>query len=76
MEESVTLVPGRAALPSASLEVTAVSCLQKSMWVLEMADLELKHPDSTHSLGPERGEGGGVGEKRRVTFIYEFNLLA
>lgn len=26
------------------------------MRVLEVTDLELEHPDSTHSLSPERGE--------------------
>lgn len=50
MEESVTLVPGRAALHSAGLEVAAVSVLQDSMWVLEVTDLKLEHPDCSHSL--------------------------
>lgn len=56
LEESVTLVPGWAALPSVGLEVTAVSSLQKSMWVQETTDLELEHPYSTYSLSAE-GEG-------------------
>lgn len=55
LEESVTRVPGRAALPPAGLEVAAVSVQQKSLWVLEVADLELKHPYSTRSLSTERG---------------------
>lgn len=56
MKESVTLVPGRAELPSTGLEVAAVSSLQESMWVLEVKDLKLKDPCRTHSLSPERGE--------------------
>ena len=56
LEESVTLVPGWAALPPAGLEVAAVSALQKSVRVLEVTDLELEHPNSPHSLSAERGE--------------------
>lgn len=65
LEESVTLVPGRAALSPAGLEVAAVSGLQKSERVLEVMDLKLEHPDCTHSLSPERG-----GEEERDTLIY------
>lgn len=57
MENSVTLVPGRAALAPAGLEVAAVSRLQQSEGVLVVIDLKLEHPDCTHSLSPERGEG-------------------
>lgn len=57
LEESVTWVPGRAALPPAGLEIAAVSGLQKSVRVLEVTDLKLEHPNSTNSLSPERGEG-------------------
>lgn len=57
LEESVTWVPGRAALPAAGLEVAAVSGLQKSVQVLEVTDLKLEHPNSTHSLSPKGGEG-------------------
>lgn len=56
LEESVTLVPGRAALPPTGLEVTAVSSLQDSVWVLEVTDLKFEHPCRTHSLSPEREE--------------------
>lgn len=54
LEESVTLIPSRAALPAAGLEVAAVSILQKSEGVLEIMDLKLEHADCTHSLSPGR----------------------
>lgn len=56
LEESVTLVPGRAVLPPNGLEVTAVSSLQEPVWVLEVTDLKFEHPNRTHSLSPEREE--------------------
>lgn len=63
VEEGVTLVSGRTALPPTGLEVAAVSGLQESMWVLEVPDLELEHADSTCSLWKrgwvEEGVGGG-----------------
>lgn len=64
LEESVTLVPGWAALPPVGLEVTAVSGLQESVRVLEMTDLELEQPYSTHDLSPEGG--GGEGKKTEL----------
>jgi len=56
LEESVTLVPGRAAMAAAGPEVAAISAVQKSEGVLEVMDLKLEHTDCTHSLSPERGE--------------------
>lgn len=50
VEEGVTLVSGRTALPPTGLEVAAVSGLQESVRVLEVSDLELEHADSTYSL--------------------------
>lgn len=50
LEESVTLVPSRAALTAAGLEVAAVPGLQESVRVLEVTDLKLEHPDCTHNL--------------------------
>lgn len=67
LEESVTLVPGRAVLCSAGLEITAFSCLQTSMWVLKVSDLKLKHPNRTDSLNPERAERRA---KERIALIY------
>lgn len=67
LKESVTLVPGWASLPPTGLEVAAVSSLQKSVWVLEVTDLELKHPNSTYKLSPERREEGG---EERVNSLY------
>ena len=55
-EESVTLVPGRAALSPAALEVAAVFGLQETVWVLEVADLKFEHPRSQNSLSPDREE--------------------
>lgn len=56
LEESVTLVHGRAALSSTGLEIAAFLRLQVSVWVLKVADLKLEHPDCTHTLSPERAE--------------------
>lgn len=50
VEESVTLVPGRAVLAAAGLQVAAVAGLQETVWVLEVTDLKLEHPDSAHNL--------------------------
>ena len=54
LEEGVTLVPERAALPLGGLEVTALPTLQHTMGVLEVTDLELKHPHCTHNLERDR----------------------
>ncbi len=67
MKESVTLVPGWAALPPAGLEIAAVSSLQKSVRVLEVTDLELEHSNSARSLSPEKREESG---KERVNNLY------
>lgn len=54
-EEGVTLVRERAALPPGGLEVTALATMQHTMGVLEVTDLQLKHPHCTHSLEREGG---------------------
>lgn len=60
LEEGVTLVPGRAALAAAGLQVAAVARQQNSVRVLEVADLELEHPHGAHGLAREQdGETGG-----------------
>lgn len=56
-EEGVTLVPGRAALSPAGLQIAAFSVLQQSVRVLEVADLKLKQPPGTHHLNRGKGEG-------------------
>lgn len=73
LEESVTLVPGRAALAAAGLQVAAVARQQKSVRVLEVADLELEHPHGAHGLAREtEGETGGrMGRKDRPRLICE-----
>lgn len=80
LEESVTLIPGRATLAPASLEVAAVSGLQNSVRVLEMTDLELEHPDSAHNLTPEReGDGRVEGKEEQTkinTYVISDSILA